>query len=330
MYGYNNIPVTTSESREQGYRTVTQESKMRTKDILVAGGLDEIKTFSLMDKEIYDELQMTDDEGLKDWVNIKNPLSQAFAVMRTTLIPGTVKVLSNNKRRQLNKMAVFEIGRVYKSKGKNKRPYEEEMIAGGSMGSDIKSWNNKAPDFFYLKGVLNELFDRLNIDVKYKNSEIEYLHPGRTATIESNGEKIGFIGELLYETIDEFDLMEGTTVFQISFDKLMQKMDSTISNYKELPKFPAVNRDLAFVVNRDIAVSTIRDIIENAGGELLEDIELFDLYEGEQIPDEKKSLAFNLIFRSNQRTLTDDDVNEVFNKILNSLKDKIGVEIRGN
>ena len=331
MYGYNNIPVTTPERKQQGYRTDKQETKIRLKNILSSGGLDEIKTFSLMDKKEYDKLKIDNEDGMKEWVTIKNPLSKAFEIMRTTLIPGTVQVLSNNRRRQLNEMAVFEFGRVYKNKGQNERPAEEEMIAGGSMGSTIKSWNNSAPDFFYLKGILDELFQRLNIEVKYKATEKSFLHPGRTAQIESRGGvNLGFIGELNYEVIDEYDLLEGTSVFQLSYEKIFNNMLRTKNNYQPLPKFPAVNRDLAVVVDREIEVANIEKIMNATASDLLEDIELFDLYEGDQIPSGKKSLAFNLIFRSTERTLRDKEVSNVFNNIVRALEEKIGAEIRGN
>jgi len=329
MYGYNNIPTTTPERRQQGHRTEKQKIQIKIKDILTAGGLNEIKTFSLMDKKAYDKLQINNEDDLRNWVKIKNPLNKAFEIMRTTLIPGTVEVLSNNNKRQLSNMAVFEIGRIYKNTGKNKRPFEEKMITGGSMGVDIKSWNNSAPDFFYLKGVLEELFQRLNIEVQYEKEEKNFLHPGRTALIKSGKEKIGFIGELNYEVIDEYDLVEGTTIFELNFDKMLEKIKEKKNNYQPLPKFPAVNRDLAIVLDKDVPVSEIEKIMKIAGGSLLEDIDLFDLYEGDQIAVGKKSLAFNLKFRSTERTLRDEEVNEVFNNILEDLTEEVGAEIRG-
>ena len=329
MYGYNNIATTNTESRQQGHRSELQKIQIQIKDILTAGGLNEIKTFSLMDKKEYDRLQINSDDKLRNWVKIKNPLNKAFEIMRTTLIPGTVQVLSNNNKRQLSKMAVFEIGRIYKDRGENQRPFEEKMISGGSMGVDIKTWNNSAPDFFYLKGVLEELFKRLNIEVEYESSEKSFLHPGRTAIIKSEADEIGIIGELSYEIIEEYDLAEGTTVFELHFNRLIKKMKKKQNDYQPLPKFPAVNRDLAIVLNQEITVSKINKIMKKAGGKLLEGIELFDLYEGDQISSGKKSLAFNLKFRSNERTLRDEEVNEVFNNIVKSLKKEVGAEIRG-
>lgn len=329
MYGYNNIPTTTPESSQQGHRTELQKTQIKIKDILTAGGLNEIKTFSLMDKKEYDKLQINSDEGLRNWVKIRNPLNKVFEIMRTTLIPGTVEVLSNNNKRQLSKMAVFELGRIYKNEGKNQRPFEEKMISGGSMGADINSWNNNAPDFFYLKGVLEELFQRLSIEVECETTEKSFLHPGRTALIKSDEEKIGIIGELCYEVIEEYDLVEGTTVFELNFNKMIEKMKQKQNNYQPLPKFPVVNRDLAIVLDRKITVSKIDKIMKKAGGSLLEDIDLFDLYEGDQISSGKKSLAFNLKFRSSKRTLRDEEVNEVFKNIVESLRKEVGAEIRG-
>ena len=329
MYGYNNIPTTTTNRRQQGYRTELQKTQIKIKDVLTAGGLNEIKTFSLMDKKEYNRLEIDSDSDLRNWVKIKNPLNKAFEIMRTSLIPGAVEVLSNNNKRQLSEMAIFEIGRIYKNKGEEQRPFEEKMITGGSMGAKIDSWSNSAPDFFYLKGVLEELFQRLNIKVEYQAGQKSFLHPGRTAFIKSNGQQIGILGELSYEVIDEYDLVKGTTIFELRFDKLIENMQKKENNYQPLPKFPAVNRDLAIVLDRDIPTAQIDKIMKKAGGTLLEDIDLFDLYEGDQIDSDKKSLAFNLKFRSNERTLRDKEVNEVFNEIVESLKEKVGAEIRG-
>jgi phenylalanyl-tRNA synthetase beta chain len=331
MYGYNNIPVTRPPRKQQGGQSNQQVLRNLAKDFMRSFGLDEVINFSLINREIYDKMKIKEDSRLRNWVEIKNPLSEAFAVMRTSLIPGIAEVLSKNAKRQVKQMSIFEMGKVFYNQGEGNRPKERRVLAGGSMGYEEDIWDNSAPDFFYLKGILQEFFNRIGLkNIKFTPKEISYFHPGRTAFIVHDDDIIGNIGELLPNIIDEFDLAPGTTVFQLDYQLISEKANYTDVSYEEMPNYPSVNRDLAVIVSEDIAVVDILEVMKNTAGKLLESIELFDLYRGKPIPEGQKSIAFQLLFRSEDRTLTDDEVNKVFQSIIKTLKNELSAEIRGN
>ena len=269
MYGYNNIPITRPEGNQQGAKSFEQNFEDITKDIMLAAGLDEIINFSLTGEDNYKLLQLSNDSILRNWVKIKNPLSEAYAVMRTSMIPGILEVLSKNAKRQLDKMNVFELGNVYFHK-EGEEPYlQSTKLAGASMGYEEDCWDADAPDFFYLKGILETYFERIGLlDVEFKASRVPYLHPGRTAKIVLGDQDLGILGEILPDIIEEMDLKERTAVFQLSIDKILEKVN-LIQKYKDLPRYPAVERDLAILVEKDIQSTALLKIIVNNGGELL-------------------------------------------------------------
>ncbi len=331
MYGYNKIPVTRTKNGQQGKRTKAQKLRDMIGKMMISSGLDEIITFSLMDKDIFDKLKIPDDSKLREWVEIKNPLNEAFSIMRTSLLPGLIRALSNNAKRQLEKLSFFELGKVFYNNGSGQRPLEKMVLAGGSMGYHEDFWQNEAADFFYLKGVLENMFGRLNnSELQFEVTEVPYFHPGRSAKIMYDKRKIGIIGELLPELIDEFDLAEGTTIFQLDFEFLEEEVSLGEYKYISLPRFPAVSRDLAITVDKDIPAGDILLLIRTTGGELLKSVELFDLYQGDQISEGFKSLAFKLLFQAQDRTLTDKEVDEIFQLIVNKLDKEFKAKLRRN
>ncbi len=330
IYGYNRIPVTRPVSKQIGGRTLKQKIEDNVKNQFTASGLDEVLTFSLTEKKIYDKLLMNNYPDLQKWVELKNPLNESFSVLRTSLIPGIVDVLSRNAKRQVKEMRVFEIGKVFFNQGKNVRPLEKIKLAGGSMGWKEDLWNNNAADFYYLKGALEKLYDYFQMkDISFITHKLDFLHPGRTAKILYQDEEIGFIGELLPEIIEKNDMVPATSVFQLDFENLINNAIVNDYSYKNLAKYPAVSRDLAVIIDEDINVNKIYESISNNGGRILKTIELFDIYKGDPVPEGNKSLAFKLIFQSPEKTLTDEVVNKYFNKIIQGLIDKYNAKIRG-
>ena len=330
IYGYNRIPVTRPVSKQIGGRTLKQKIEDNVKNQFTASGLDEVLTFSLTEKKIYDKLLMNNYPDLQKWVELKNPLNESFSVLRTSLIPGIVDVLSRNAKRQVKEMRVFEIGKVFFNQGKNVRPLEKIKLAGGSMGWKEDLWNNNAADFYYLKGALEKLYDYFQMkDISFITHKLDFLHPGRTAKILYQDEEIGFIGELLPKIIEKNDMVPATSVFQLDFENLINNAIVNDYSYKNLAKYPAVSRDLAVIIDEDINVNKIYESISNNGGRILKTIELFDIYKGDPVPEGNKSLAFKLIFQSPEKTLTDEVVNKYFNKIIQGLIDKYNAKIRG-
>jgi phenylalanyl-tRNA synthetase beta chain len=329
IYGYNNIPVTSPESKQQGGRTARQGIEDLSKDYMLSAGLDEVITFSLTGEDKYEILNLPADSELKNWVRIKNPLSESYAVMRTSLLPGILEVLTINSRRQVEKMAIFELGNVYFNTRVDGDYLQQMKLAGGSMGYEEDSWNTGAPDFFYLKGILEGFFRRTGIrGYTFEPARRPYLHPGRTACIVIKGQEVGILGEVLPQVIEELDLVPRTTVFQLDFQELCKQMELT-NKFIPLPKHPAVERDLAIVVNKRVKAGDVLNLIKDNATELLKKVELFDLYEGDQIPAGSKSLAFKLLFQAENRTLRDEEVNKLFEKLLQVLEKKYGAKIRG-
>ncbi|QTL98580.1 phenylalanine--tRNA ligase subunit beta [Iocasia frigidifontis] len=330
VYGYNNIPVTVPESKQQGGKTSQQSLEDISRELMISAGLDEIINFSLQGKEDYELFRLPEDSRLREWVRIKNPLNESYALMRTSLLPGIVELLSNNAKRQIDRMAVFEIGNVF-FRQVGEEPFQQELkLAGGSMGYPEDSWQSAAADFFYLKGVLESYFSRLGIDsFLFKPARQSFLHPGRTASIELDGGEIGYLGELLPAIITELDLKERTALFQLDLTAVIKAVNLD-KKYSKLPKYPAVERDLAILVKNEINSGEILRLLKREAGDILKKVEIFDLYEGDQIPEGLKSLAFKLLFQAEDRTLRDEEVNELFNKILKLLRNFFSAEIRGN
>ncbi|MFW6238730.1 MAG: phenylalanine--tRNA ligase subunit beta, partial [Halanaerobiales bacterium] len=329
IYGYNNIPVTRSETTSLGKTTVAQKTEKYVSDIARSAGLDEAYIFSLIDREIYDELEIPADSKLRNWVELKNPLTEAFSILRTSLIPGIIRLLSSNVKRQMEDVRVFEIGRVFFDRGQNERPEEKRMLAAGVTDAGEDIWNNDASEFYYLKGVIETIFERLNLGAPVFNpGEAPYLHPGRTATIGCEGKNVGLLGEISPEVRERFDLDSRAAIFQLDFDFIIENARYSSVEYIPLTRYPSVSRDLAVVVDSEVPAGDILATVRSAGGELLQKVELFDRYQGEQMPGDAKSLAYELIFQAPDRTLTDEEVNDRFDRIVRSLNDRFGAEIR--
>ena len=334
VYGYNKIPSTTPISKQRGKRTAKQKFELKVKELLRAGAMDEVITFSMQDKKDYRELNLSQFEEFGKFVSVKNPLNEAFSILRTTLVPGIINVLSSNARRQGAEMAVFETGTVFRNKANNSRPKELNKLAGGIFGADNDIWQQGAPNFFELKGVLEMLFEHLQFD-NYSfvadNDNRDFLHPGRRAEIKyDQTQTFGFIGEIHPEIAEENDLPAGTTIFELDLDFLFEITENKEYNYKKLLKYPVLARDLAVVIKENIAVGDIHRAIEEKAGEILKNLELFDIYQGDQIKAGYKSAAFELKFQAEDRTLTDQEVNKRFNQIVKHLKEEYSAEIRGN
>ncbi|RAK06684.1 phenylalanyl-tRNA synthetase beta subunit [Halanaerobium saccharolyticum] len=334
VYGYNRIPSTRPTSKQRGKRSSKQKFEARVKKLLQAGGLDEVITYSLQDKKSYQDLNLTQFEDYAKFVSIKNPLSEAFGILRTTLLPGIIDVLSSNARRQGSEMAVFETGTVFRNRGGSNRPEELNKLGGGIFGQSNNLWQQGAPNFFALKGVLEMLFDRVQLE-KYSfiadNDNRDFLHPGRRAEIKyDQTQTFGFIGEIHPELADQNNLPAGTTVFELDLDFLFEITAEKSYQYHKLVKYPVLARDLAIVMAEDVAVGDIHQAIREKGGSMLKGLELFDIYQGDQIEAGYQSAAFELKFQAEDRTLTDQEVNERFNQIVNHLKEEYSAEIRGN
>lgn len=323
IYGYNNIPMTLMEnSVAHASRTREQILIDLAKETLAGVGLYEIVTYSFTSPDVYETIGFKKEE-YPEVVKIANPLGVEHSIMRTTLIPSVLEVLSRNFNRRIDDCRVFEIANIYipKSTSADELPDELLTLAIGEYGEGV--------DYYTLKGQVEVLLDVFGVmpKIKFVPGSHPTFHPGRTADIMLGEEKIGVIGEIHPKVAKNYKLENRVLVGELNFEKLMEHAD-TDKKYVPLPKYPAVTRDIAIVVDKKVLAGEIEEIILKKGGRLLEKAELFDVYEGDQIPEGYKSMAYALSFRALDRTLKDEEVDKIVDKIISELADKVDARLR--
>ncbi|NCC86696.1 MAG: phenylalanine--tRNA ligase subunit beta [Clostridia bacterium] len=320
FYGYENIPNRELSGVANGALTSSQLLQRKVEDTLLACGYSEIATYSFVSPKVYDKICLAQDDNKRNCVVITNPLGEDTSVMRTTAIPSMLDVLARNYNNRNMDVAFYEVATQYTPQGNDSLPIEKPMIILGEYG-------DKA-DFFSLKGAIEELLRVVGID----DYDIEAVtnnptfHPGRTAAIIKNRKQIALFGEIHPQVLDNYDIGSRVYIAEVDFNQLFENRIETRS-YKPLPKFPATTRDLAFVCDDNIPVLTLEKAIATAVGDILENISLFDVYQGSQIPQGKKSVAFNLKLRSALRTLTDDECDKAMNNAILALGN-LGITLR--
>ena len=240
--------------------------------------------------------------------------------MRKSLIPNIIEVLSKNLNYKNEDLLVYELGNTFHTVENYEVPLEKKRLVIGSYGKY---------DFYYIKDVIINLFNVLNIkNIEFiKNNYIDYFHPGVCADILANGEKVGEIGQISYDVCKNFSIKKNIFVCEIDIEKIRDKV-SLIKIYEPIIKYPAVKRDLAIIVDKDIDSGRIEKIFKNNSNNLLKNIELFDIYTGNQINKGKKSMAYKLTFQSKEKTLVDEDINSLIDNMLFDLKEQLGAYLR--
>lgn len=321
IYGYDKIPTTMMK----GCVTVGGKSKKQhledvIRDSLTAVGLYEVTTYSFIDPKENDMILMPQEDDRRNMVRISNPLGEENSVMRTDMLSSVLKVLKTNFSRRNAEAGIFEIGSVYIPKAEQVLPDENQIVAVGMYGGC---------DFYDIKGKVENMLADLNInDYEFITcKEDPSFHPGRCAHIYACGKFLGIIGQVHPKVAANFKIGVETYCALLDFNVLLSGY-TTDRQYKALPKFPATSRDIAVILDKNINVGEVIKIIESNRNGILESYSLFDVYEGEQVGDGKKSVAYSLLFRAEDRTLTDKEVNEVMDKILSGLKEKLNAELR--
>ncbi len=324
FYDYNNIKATLLSGKEatQGQKTFKQKVEDVIKNTMISCGLSETMTYSFTSPKVWDKINLPQDSELRNAVVISNPLGEDYSVMRTTTLPDMLDVISRNYNRRIEEAGFFELSLVYlpESIPVKTLPYEKPVLTLGMYGNT---------DFYHLKGTVEELLSNLKI-TGYEfepENECPAFHPGRTAKLIIKGRKIGVIGEIHPDVIDNFEAPERTYIGIIDIEPLVENATFSAS-YKQLPKFPAVTRDIAMLVKDEVMVKQIENIIKQRSGKILEDVKLFDVYKGKQVTEGMKSVAYSITFRAGDRTLTDEEVNKVMAKILDGLKINLGAQLR--
>lgn len=318
FYGYDKIPMTLPESSATTGGLSDKLKHEKTVRTVVEGyGFCEGMSFSFESPKVYDKLCLSEDDTLRKSIRISNPLGEDYSVMRTSALGGILSSLSTNYNRRNKNVRLYELANVYipKEIPLSELPDERMQLALGMYGEG---------DFFTMKGVVEDVLYRLGLKEKaeYKpDAGKAYLHPGRQADIIYKKQIIGFIGEVHPVVQKNFEIGEKTYIAVIDMKAATDMADAYVK-YQGVPKFPAITRDISLSMKKEVTAGEIEDVIKKAGGQLLESYELFDIYEGSQLLKGYKSLAYKIVLRAKDRTLTDSDANQIMDKIISSLAKK--------
>ena len=320
-YGYNEIPTTAFKTSTQG--GYSAEMKLETKAGAVCRGLgyNEIITYSFVSPTIFDQIRLPQDSALRNAMRIQNPLGEDTSIMRTIALPSMMDILARNFNYHNKAVKLYEMAKVYLPVEGQKLPEEPKMLLLGTYGPNV--------NFFTLKGELEAVFAGLRI----KKASYEAVknnpsyHPGRCAKVTIDGVDVGVIGQVHPIVAKNYGIDVDVYVAEVSFTKLLalQLPDAT---YTPLPKYPGVSRDLSLMCDESVTVAQIENVITASAGKLLRGVKLFDIYRGVGVPEGKKSMAFSLELRADDRTLTDTDSETVVSKVLAALKEKLDATLR--
>jgi phenylalanyl-tRNA synthetase beta chain len=323
VYGFENIESKPLEGvLSRGRKTCKRNMEDKVKGILTGIGLNEIMTYSFISPKTYDKLRIADYSILRNYIKLRNPLGEDYSVMRTTLMSNTLDVMSRNYKHGIDDIFTYEIGNVFipNELPVKTLPKEKKLLSLGMYGSG---------DFFTIKGVIEELLKRMGIHhaefVKETNNTT--FHPGRAASIICEDYFLGTFGEVHPEVSESYDVKDRLYLAELDFDRLFYLSDMN-KKYKALPKYPAISRDIALLADSDVLVSEIEKVIRESGGNLVEEVKLFDVYSGDQIEEGKKSIAYSIVYRSNDKTLTDEEIIPVHQNILAELENKLQISLR--
>jgi phenylalanyl-tRNA synthetase beta chain len=324
LHGFHRVPVTLPSGRVgPEKKTPMQVGMVQARSLLAAFGFWEVVTYSFISPQALRDLQLEESEKRAKALRIQNPLSEDQAVMRTTLVPGLLYAVRSNIYRQNLDLKLFELGRVFFPRGEDQLPEEVECLGGILSGlREEESWARKRMevDFFDLKGVLEGFFEGLGVSgLEFvADPKSSFLHSSKACRICVKGDEIGVMGEVHPALREHFDLKQEVFLFEFDFQKVVERM--TVRRvFVPLPRYPAVTRDLAVVVDEEVAAGDILRTLWAENNGWIKEIRLFDLYQGSPVPRGKKSLAFRLIYQKEDRTLTDREVNDFHQTLIQVL-----------
>ena len=326
IYGYNNLPTSTpTMALELQAKPERQQDLSIFRQQLVASGYQEAVTYSFVDPELQ---KLVDPET--DGIALQNPISADMSVMRTSLWSGLLSTAIYNLNRQQNRVRIFEAGQCFVP-GENGELTQNMALAGLICGSRTPAgWtaSKDKVDFFDIKGDLESVLALTGLAEQFSFSAAEHpaLHPGQSAMLSRNGEQVGWIGQLHPKLQAQLDVSTPVYLFQVDVAKVSE---SRLPKFSEVSKFPAVRRDLAFLVDSEIAAADLMSEARNAAGEHLIDLMLFDVYQSKDIDNKGKSLALGLTFQHASRTLTDEEINTSIDRVVKKLDVKFKAELRG-
>ena len=315
LYGYDNIPTTLVEmTTTQGMLTPAQSLQKTLNETALACGYSEICTYSFISPKVYDKLLLPAESPFRKSVTISNPLGEDTSVMRTTAMGSMLATLATNYNNRNLEARLFEPATTYTYTGADTLPYEQVEYMLGCYG--------KNESFYTLKGAVEQLLKAAGlplIEVEFSpKKDCPVLHPGKAALITYRGEVLGLMGEVHPLIPAQFGLPEKAWIADLYFEKILAA-EGPAKEYHPMPKFPATTRDLAFVCEKSLTVGSMAKVIREKGGNILENVTLFDIYEGKQIAEGMKSVAFNLTFRAADRTLSDEEIDAKVKKMIDGI-----------
>jgi len=355
IHGYQYIPITVPGKVEVAGRLAPELAfEARARELLTSAGLFEGLSYSLIDYRRLDQMNLPEDAPERaQIVTIRNPKSDEYTHLRPTLFVSLLESLQNNARRNLEDVQIFEVGRIFRTTGgslrfnyaRRERRVDDDVrvqdadklpLEQRSAGIALMGWpwsarwggGESEVDFFWLKGIVEQFLIDMNVlDVSFVPGAHPTLHPGRAAEARADGRTVGLFGEVHPRVAEQFDLPRRAYLAEINLDALMD-LAVVERPTPDLSRFPAVDRDIAFLVAMDLPAVKVQGIITAAAGNLAESVELFDVYQGANIPAGQRSLAYRLTFRAPDRTLSDEEVDTVMARVRQALVDEAGATLR--
>ncbi|MBQ4515645.1 MAG: phenylalanine--tRNA ligase subunit beta [Clostridia bacterium] len=321
IFGYDKIPSTLMRSETvAAVKTRSQKAEDKIKNILTACGMYEIITYSFTNPNLFDKLCVPADSILRNVVKISNPLGEENSIMRTTGLSSMMETLARNANFKASDAKLFELAKIYLPVDGELLPNEEQEIVLGMFGGC---------DFYDLKGIVEALLDGMNVSKCrfVPLTDDPTFHPGRAAALMIGNKQAGVLGQIHPQVCDNYGMSGEVYAAQISFEAILEAAADE-KQYKPLPKYPAVVRDLAILADENVLAADVEEIIKKKSKNLFAGLVLFDVYQGKQVPEGKKSMAYSLTLQSDEKTLTDEDTSKTVQEILDALKDKLGAELR--
>jgi len=333
IYGYSNMPVRIP-------RTVLSEGMLNRREDVVGTiresirkeGFTEVINYSFMNPSDLDMLSIPCDDIRRKHLSVRNPLRREESLMRSTLLVSLLNNFVYNLSRGIRDIRLFELSKIFIDEG-GQLPREETRLAGIFYRESVPSiWKEDVPAFFVVKGGLQALFEEVNItEVSYIPSGEVFLHRGKSADIMLRESRIGFVGEIGLDVVERLNLKVNKPeiiVFELNVEMLFPFIPEKMT-YRQIPRYPTVERDIAIILYDDVPSTEVMNSLKGYQSEFIETVEIFDYYKGKNIPQDKKSLAFRITYRSSDRTLTDDEVETIHRGLVKYILDKTGGELRG-
>ncbi|MGD0022519.1 MAG: phenylalanine--tRNA ligase subunit beta [Smithellaceae bacterium] len=333
LYGYDSVPTTMPNAAFTEMTVIPRlDLEERIRQLLNGNGYSEVVNYSFGNPAFADHLFLSENDERRSLVRIKNPLTEDQSVMRTTMIYGLLQTWKNNVNNGSDDLKLFEVGKIFLQRKKSELPCEKTILAGLLAGniSDNLWGSKKSVDFFDLKGCLENIFFDLKLkNYQYRSANTEpFLHPGKACAVYLDDLHMGYLGCVHPKILEKMDIKNNAYVFEINLDILVKRFGQSVL-CKEISKFPTVTRDAAFVISSALEAGQMLNVVWNQHEDLLENVVIFDIYQGKEIPEGKKSIGLRFSYRAIDRTLTDTEINSVHDRIIRSIVKVTNAKIRG-